>query len=182
VPSVGCWEAFFRYGSCFTEVDVFHGDVYSISLSEISKAAPVLSTMPWKRMREQRYSATILDLETRWRWVVSFISLPLYSPQYSLGGPQSRSERCRKKENILPLLGIERRLSSPSLYRLIIPAPSSSVSTINILSVKYRKGEDEILFVYFFKDADSYSTVTVSDGRILINDESERLWKEAIVA
>jgi hypothetical protein len=47
------------------------------------------------------YSSIILDLGTRWRWVVSFTSLLLYpggnSPLYPLcrrlGGPQSRSAR-----------------------------------------------------------------------------------------
>jgi hypothetical protein len=37
-----------------------------------------LSTMPWKHMGEWRYSSTFLDLDTRWRWVVSFRPLPLY--------------------------------------------------------------------------------------------------------
>jgi hypothetical protein len=36
-------------------------------------------------MNEWRYSSIILDLGTRWRWVVSFTSLPLY-PRYSLIG------------------------------------------------------------------------------------------------
>jgi hypothetical protein len=66
------------------------------------KVVPViieLSNMPWRRMGEWRYSATIIDLGTRWRWVVRFRPLPLYPqgkrPRYSLywrlGGPQSRS-------------------------------------------------------------------------------------------
>jgi hypothetical protein len=53
----------------------------------------------------------ILDLGTRWRWVVSFTPRPLYprgkSPWYPLdrrlGGPQSRYGR-----------GGERKISSPS--------------------------------------------------------------------
>jgi hypothetical protein len=60
-----------------------------------------LSTMPWGRMEEWKYSSTILDLDTRWRWGDSFAPQPLYpwgeSPQYPLnrrlGGPQSWS-RC----------------------------------------------------------------------------------------
>jgi hypothetical protein len=32
----------------------------------------LLRTTPWRRMREWRYSSTILDLDTRWMWVVSF--------------------------------------------------------------------------------------------------------------
>jgi hypothetical protein len=39
--------------------------------------------MPWGHIREWRYSSTILDFGTRWRWVVSFTPRPLY-PRYSL--------------------------------------------------------------------------------------------------
>jgi hypothetical protein len=54
--------------------------------------------MPWRHIGEWRYSSTILDLCTRWRWVISFTPLPLYregkSPRYPLdrrlGGPQSQ--------------------------------------------------------------------------------------------
>jgi hypothetical protein len=54
-----------------------------------------------KTYGERRYSTTILDLGTRWRWVVSFTPRPLYSrgksPRYSfnrkLGGPRSQSGR-----------------------------------------------------------------------------------------
>jgi hypothetical protein len=45
------------------------------------KAVPVLnylSAIPWRRMGEWRYSSTILDLDTRWSWVVSFTPRPLY--------------------------------------------------------------------------------------------------------
>jgi hypothetical protein len=33
-----------------------------------------LDTTPWRRMGQWRYSLTILDLGTRWGWVVSFTS------------------------------------------------------------------------------------------------------------
>jgi hypothetical protein len=57
----------------------------------------------------------ILDLGTRWRWVVSFMPRPLYpqgkSPWYPLdrrlGGPQSRYEHGGEEKNSQPLLGIE---------------------------------------------------------------------------
>jgi hypothetical protein len=57
----------------------------------------------------------ILDLGTRWRWVVSFMPQPLY-PQgknlwYTsykrLGGPQSRSGRGGEEKNSQPLPGLE---------------------------------------------------------------------------
>jgi hypothetical protein len=62
----------------------------------------------------------ILDLGTRWRWVVSFTPLPLYpqgkSRRYPLdrrlGGTQSRSGRCDKEEKFLLLPGIEPRASN----------------------------------------------------------------------
>jgi hypothetical protein len=45
------------------------------------KAGPMLnylSTMQWRRMGECRYSSTILDLATRWNYVVSSTTRPLY--------------------------------------------------------------------------------------------------------
>jgi hypothetical protein len=65
-------------------------------------------------MGEWRYSSTILDLGTRWRWVVSFMPRPLYPRRKSsgypmdrrLGGPQSRSGRCREEKHFA-LPGIE---------------------------------------------------------------------------
>lgn len=56
-----------------------------------------------------KYSATILDIGARWRWVVSFKPRPLYprrnKPRYSLdrrlGGTQSRSGRYEEK-NLAP--------------------------------------------------------------------------------
>jgi hypothetical protein len=69
-------------------------------------------------MGEWRYSSTILDLGTRWRWVVSFTDRPLH-PRYPLdmrlSGPQSQSGRCGE-DKILPLPGIEPWPSSSSLY------------------------------------------------------------------
>jgi hypothetical protein len=44
-----------------------------------------LCSTPWRRMGDWRYSSTILDLCTRWRWVVSFTPRPLYL----------REKRCR---------------------------------------------------------------------------------------
>jgi hypothetical protein len=67
-----------------------------------------------------RYSPTIIDLGTRWSWVVRFTFQSHYSrenhPRYpldrGLGGFQSRSERCRREKNLMSLLGIEHRKSS----------------------------------------------------------------------
>jgi hypothetical protein len=64
-------------------------------------------------MGEWRYTSTILDLDTRWRWVVSFTHLPLYSrgksPRYPLarrlGWCQSRSGRCGEGKNLAMMYG-----------------------------------------------------------------------------
>jgi hypothetical protein len=77
-----------------------------------SKVVPVLnelSTTPWRRVGEWTYSAIILDLGIRWRWVVSFTHRLLYlrgnSSRYPLdrrlGGAQSRSRHCEVKKNLL---------------------------------------------------------------------------------
>jgi hypothetical protein len=45
------------------------------------KAVPLLNELSntlWRHRGEWRYSSTILDLGTRWNWVVSFKPLPLY--------------------------------------------------------------------------------------------------------
>jgi hypothetical protein len=69
----------------------------------------------------------ILDLGTRWRWVVSFTSRPLY-PQGKrlwypfdrmLGGPQSRSERGGEEINSQPpaeTQTTDNPARSPALY------------------------------------------------------------------
>jgi hypothetical protein len=63
-------------------------------------------------MAEWRYSSTILHLCTRWRYVVSFKSLPLYRrypPDRRLGGQRS----CEVERNVLHLPGIELQPSTP---------------------------------------------------------------------
>jgi hypothetical protein len=76
-------------------------------------------------MGEYRYRSTILDLGTRWKWMISFTPRPLYSqgksPLYPLdrrlGGSQSRYGRCRIKTNLLRKLGIETRAIQPVARR-----------------------------------------------------------------
>jgi hypothetical protein len=66
--------------------------------------------MTWKRMREWRYSSTILDLGSRCRWAVSFLSWsaltlgksPSYPLDMRMGGPQSRSGRYGGEKNLVP--------------------------------------------------------------------------------
>jgi hypothetical protein len=69
-----------------------------------------LSIMPWRHMGEWLYGSTILDLSTRWRWVVGSTPWSLYPrgnrSRYPLarrlGGPQSRSEHCGGEKNLTP--------------------------------------------------------------------------------
>jgi hypothetical protein len=68
--------------------------------------------MSWRHTGEWKYSSNFHHLVTRWRWVVSFIPLPLYPSRKSpfprhplhmrLGGPRSRSGRCGEEKNITP--------------------------------------------------------------------------------
>jgi hypothetical protein len=75
----------------------------------------------------------ILDLVTRWRWVVTFTTRPLYSqgksPRYPLvrrlGGPQSQSGTQWWREKSPAPAGIQTAdhpASSPALYRWAILA------------------------------------------------------------
>jgi hypothetical protein len=67
----------------------------------------------------------ILDLGTRWRWVVSFTTRLLYpqgnSPRYPLdrrlGRPQSRSGRGGEQKNSQPLTGLEPPIIQPTAQR-----------------------------------------------------------------
>jgi hypothetical protein len=62
--------------------------------------------MTWRRMGKWRYTSSILDLDTRWRWVASFTPLSLYLQRRSphcpldtrLGVPQSRSVHCGEEK------------------------------------------------------------------------------------
>jgi hypothetical protein len=98
------------------------------------KVVPVLnslSAMPWRHSGEWRYSSTILDLGTRWRWVVSLTLQPLYPPgnrpryplDRRLGGSQCQSGRCGEEKHILPSKESNRdRLArSRLLYQLSNP-------------------------------------------------------------
>jgi hypothetical protein len=63
----------------------------------------------------------ILDLGTKWRWVVSFTPRPLYSQEKSpwypldkkLDGPQSRSGSSGEEKNYQPLPGLEPPIIQP---------------------------------------------------------------------
>jgi hypothetical protein len=69
-----------------------------------------VSTTPWRREEQWRYSSTILNLSTRLRRVVTFKPRPLYKTPQSpldrrLGGPQRWAEcsaEYKKKILVLP--------------------------------------------------------------------------------
>jgi hypothetical protein len=113
----------------------------------------------------------ILDLCTRWRWVVSFTPRRLYPqgkrPWYPLdrrlGGPQTRSERGCKEINSPPT---GTRACSPALYHWAIPALCPTVITITKLTQTFMqdghkmelssengpvKGKGKFLLVLIFK-------------------------------
>jgi hypothetical protein len=81
-----------------------------------------LSTTPWRLIEKWRHNSTILDLNTRWRWMVSFTLLPLYPWKYGppylldrrLCGLQGRSGLYGEEKSLLSLPAIELRLFSTS--------------------------------------------------------------------
>jgi hypothetical protein len=83
-----------------------------------------LSSKPL-RHGEKRYSATFLDLGTRWRWVVSFTPLPLYhlgKRPWKLGEPQSRGGRCGEDKNLAPAGNRTPAIQSVAYIDWAIPA------------------------------------------------------------
>jgi hypothetical protein len=79
-----------------------------------------------------RIASRILNLCTRWRWVVSFTPRPLYLQgkgpwcplDRRLGGPQSRSERGGEEKNSQPLPGLEHFLIQPVAQSCTTELPS----------------------------------------------------------
>jgi hypothetical protein len=66
-------------------------------ISKVVLALKELSMTPWRHVGKWRYSSTIPDLGTRWKWVVSFTSFPLYPRIKSPWCPLDRSGRRRLK-------------------------------------------------------------------------------------
>jgi hypothetical protein len=114
----------------------------------------------------------ILDLATRWRWVVCFTPQPIYSQEKSpwypldrrLGGPQSRSVRGGEQKNSQPLPGFElpdhpARSHTTEIWRLINPKIYTSNIIFNIIlrstpgspngSPLIRSSSKNVMSVYF---------------------------------
>jgi hypothetical protein len=88
---------------------------YKVKSSMCLTTSNYLSTMPWRRMEEWRYSFTILDLGTRWGWVARFTPQLLHPMEITpithwIGGwvgLQRRPACCGEEKNFLPLPGIK---------------------------------------------------------------------------
>jgi hypothetical protein len=89
----------------------------------------------------------ILDLGTRWRWVVSFTPRPRYpqgnSPWYPfyrrLCGPQSRSGRGGEEKNSQPLPGLQspgHPARNPALYHGDISTPVMTYWVLHFIPAK----------------------------------------------
>jgi hypothetical protein len=129
--------------------------------------------MPWRHIREWRYSSTILDIGNRWRWVVSFTPRPRYprgkSPRYLMdrrvNGAQSRFGRCGEEKN-LAMSGIEPGRSSPYFYSELAkrnPARKGSMPLFRIRKVSGSKpgSESPILTCFFASFFAPYSQISV---------------------
>jgi hypothetical protein len=102
--------------------NTFFGPIFltPMDVEKVKLSLYLISTTPWRRIEEWRYSCTILDLSTGWRWVIIFTLRPLYhrvkSPLYQLNrrlcGPRSWSTRRGVENNLLPPPGMEPRPSS----------------------------------------------------------------------
>jgi hypothetical protein len=137
-PRSSCWRTRHVPREAWTFCDYFNrlAAIFSKIFSGKGKVVPVLnelSTTPWRRMGSECIDPHFLDLDTSWRWVVSFTLRPLYSrgksPRYALnrrlGWLQSRLDDLQKRK-LLTLPGLDlRSLSRParsqSLYRLRCP-------------------------------------------------------------
>jgi hypothetical protein len=89
-------EIFHPQATALPRVTYRHG--VHITKAKIKFFLYLIKQHAMKTYGEWRYSSTMLDLDIRQRWVASFRSSPLY-------------HRCRDKNNLLSLQGIEPRLS-----------------------------------------------------------------------
>jgi hypothetical protein len=101
-------------------------------------------------MGEWRYSSIILDLGTRWRWVVSVTPLPLY-PQEKinqldswLGGPQSWSGSCEEK-NLAPA-GNRTRAVHPQSVAISTPEMWFNSAKYRVYHLKHNPINGHILW------------------------------------
>jgi hypothetical protein len=132
----------------------------------------------------------ILDLGTRWRWVVSFTPWSLY-PQgrnlrypldRRLGEPQSQCGHTVEGKNSQPSLGIEPQISyrparSQSLYRLSYRGSWSSISLLFILTkVANSLLQVDCLLLYLRKVFQFHRFCSVeSDGKMFMKHKNKKV-------
>jgi hypothetical protein len=97
-----------------------------------------MSTTPWRRMEQRRYSSTSLDLCTRWLWVVRITPRPLYprgkSPWYPLGRRLSGPRAC--------LYAVGRR-------KISFPPAGNQTPAVQLVALRYKGFIDKFLeFIY----------------------------------
>jgi hypothetical protein len=96
--------------------------------SNKGKVVPVLSVDHEGVWGNKWINPHILDLSTRWSWVVSFTHRPLLSPGKYPTNPLDRPQNLygrRGEEKILPLLGLKIRLLCRPAHRQ--PPPQTNV-------------------------------------------------------
>jgi hypothetical protein len=136
------WHIIFSFPTCLFHL-ILSNLITFIIFGEEFKVLPALhylSTMPWRHEGKYSYNSTILDLGTRWMWMVSFTLYPQgkssrYPLDRKLGGPQSRCGRCGVKK--ISFLCRESNSSRPtrssSLNRLSDPGFSNIWYIVQIM-------------------------------------------------
>jgi hypothetical protein len=106
------------------------------------------------RGMEMRYDSAILDLGSRWRWVVCFTILPLYSwgmdSRYPLdrrlGGSQSLYGGCGEDKNLFQLPGIKPQFLGRPARNIV--AISTELSRLHIRrQERQRKSPPQMLCI-----------------------------------
>jgi hypothetical protein len=94
-------------------------------------------SFPWRRMEEERYSSTILDLCSGWREVVSFTLRPLYPGESApdthwIGGwVGPRTSLNTGEKRIISAPAGNRTPTVQSLYRLSYPGSNNNNNNNN---------------------------------------------------
>jgi hypothetical protein len=103
--------------------NIYVNGVIAKSLGK-GKFVPVLnqsSTTPRRCMGDWKYSSTILGLEIRWRWVVSFTLWPLYSDENGWA-QKSVWMLWRKERSLASAMNQTQLPASPLLYEVSYPS------------------------------------------------------------
>jgi hypothetical protein len=121
-------------------------------------------------MEEWRYSSTILDLGSRWRWVVSFTPRQLYPRAKNwrcpldrkLGEPQYCSWRCGGKKNLAPV-----GKQTPAFQPVAIPTEISWLQ----LKVAYTQFNDSECNLIMLNVMNTHVELSAESGNL------QNMWK-----